>query len=150
MQKAVSQVELGNIIPLEPGFLPDPTRISRPIVRIHVLGPMRASSFMGDNILPRGRKARALLGCLCLAPGQRLSRSRIAAMLWDRVLDFQARASFRQAVRELVVAFGPLAPELITCDRETISLNTGLCWIDASALLAPELLAQNAHRSDLA
>ena len=150
MQKAVSQAELSNIIPLEPGFLPDPGKISRPIVRIHLLGPMRATSFMGDNILPRGRKARALLGCLCLAPGQRLSRSRIAAMLWDRVLDFQARASFRQAVRELVVAFGPLAPELITCDREIISLNTGLCWIDASALLAPEFSAQNAHRSDLA
>ena len=150
MQKAVSQAELSNVIPLEPGLLPDPGKISRPIVRIHLLGPMRASSFMGDNILPRGRKARALLGCLCLAPGQRLSRSRIAAMLWDRVLDFQARASFRQAVRELVVAFGPLAPELVTCDRETISLNTGLCWIDASALLAPEFPAQNAHRSDLA
>ena len=150
MQKAVSQAELSNIIPLESGLLPDPGKISRPIVRIHLLGPMRASSFMGDNILPRGRKARALLGCLCLAPGQRLSRSRIAAMLWDRVLDFQARASFRQAVRELVVAFGPLAPELVTCDRETISLNTGLCWIDASALLAPDFTAQNAHRSDLA
>lgn len=150
MQKAVSQAEFGNVIALEPGFLPDPARISRPIVRIHLLGPMRASSFMGDNILPRGRKARALLGCLCLASGQRLSRSRIAAMLWDRVLEFQARASFRQAVRELVVAFGPLASELIHCDRETISLNTGLCWIDAAALLAPELAAQNAHRGELA
>ena len=40
------------------------------IVRIHLLGSMRATSYLGDNILPRGRKARAILGCLCLAGGR--------------------------------------------------------------------------------
>jgi DNA-binding SARP family transcriptional activator/tetratricopeptide (TPR) repeat protein len=139
MQKAIAPAELENVIPLEQGPLPDLTRqVSRPIVRIHLLGPMRANSYMGDNILPRGRKARALLGCLCLAPGQRLARGRLASMLWDRVPEFQARASFRQAVRELVVAFGSFAPELIECDRENISLSTVACWIDVSALLSPE------------
>src|SRR5581483_9546012 len=76
----------------------------RPIVRIHLLGSMRATTFVGDDVLPRGRKARAVLGCLCLAAGARVPRSRLAAMLWDRVSDFQARASFRQAFRELIVA----------------------------------------------
>ena len=70
-------------------------------------------------------------------------------MLWDRVPDFQARASFRQAFRELVVAFGPLADELISADRETIALKTAVCWIDALAVLSPEV-AQGAHRSELA
>ena len=51
--------------------------------------------------------------------------------------------------RELVVAFGPLAKGLISADRETVVLNTELCWIDAVALLAPEV-AENAHRSELA
>jgi len=49
----------------------------------------------------------------------------------------QARTSFRQAFRELVVAFGPLANELIIAERETIRLNTDLCWIDALAVTAP-------------
>lgn len=107
-----------------------------PLVRIHILGPMSAMSFSGESVLPRGKRARAILGSLCLADGAPLRRGRLAALLWDRVPDFQARASFRQAFRELVVAFGPLAEDLISADRETIRLDTDQCWIDALALLA--------------
>jgi len=128
---------------------PIPTHApARPIVRIHLLGSRRATTFVGGNVLPRGRKARAVLGCLCLAAGTRVPRSRLAAMLWDRVPDFQARASFRQAFRELIVALGPLADELISSDRETVWLDANLCWIDALAVLGPS--AEHLHRSDLA
>src|SRR5258708_28034290 len=110
---------------------------AQPIVRIHILGTMRATTCLGDEVLPRGRKARALLGCLCLAGGERVKRRTLAVMMWDRVPVNQAHASFRQAFRELVVALGPLADELIVADRDTIRLNTSLCWIDALAILAP-------------
>ncbi len=113
-------------------------KVLRPSVRIHILGEMRALSYSGENILPRGKRARAILGSLCLSRGVPRRRSRLAAMLWDRVDDVQARASFRQAFRELVVAFGRFAGELIEADRETIRLKTDLCWIDASAFLAAE------------
>jgi DNA-binding SARP family transcriptional activator len=142
---------MGQVIPFV-GSAAAPARdseSSRVIARIHLLGPMRATSYLGQDILPRGRKARAILGCLCLASGKRVARSRLAAMLWDRVPEFQARASFRQSYRELVVAFGPLAKELISADRETIVLNTSACWIDSLAVLAPDF-AQNTHRSELA
>jgi len=121
---------------------------AQPIVRIHILGAMRATTCLGDEVLPRGRKARALLGCLCLAGGARLKRRTLAVMMWDRVPVDQAHASFRQAFRELVVALGPLADELIIADRDTIRLNADLCWIDALAILAPAP-SQNAAR-DLA
>jgi DNA-binding SARP family transcriptional activator len=138
------------VIPLDPDRSHQPKRKSgRPIARIQILGAMRATSYLGSDILPRGRKARAILGCLCLASGKRVARSRLAAMLWDRVPEFQARASFRQSYRELVVALGPLAKELISADRETIVLNTSACWIDSLAVLAPDF-AQNTHRSELA
>jgi DNA-binding SARP family transcriptional activator/Tfp pilus assembly protein PilF len=114
-----------------------PTRTAQPIVRIHILGPMRATTCLGDEVLPRGRKARALLGCLCLAAGERLQRRTLAVMMWDRVPPYQAHASFRQAFRELVVSLGSLADELIIADRDTIRLNTDLCWIDALAITAP-------------
>ncbi len=150
MQRRVSTAELQQVIPLEPVRAPEPNRQSaHAVARIQILGPMRATSYLGSDILPRGRKARAILGCLCVASGKRLARSRLAAMLWDRVPEFQARASFRQSFRELVVAFGPLADELISADRETIALKTADCWIDALAVLAPEF-AQGAHRSELA
>lgn len=150
MQRRISAAELQQVVPLDAVRAGAPNRHSgHAVARIQILGPMRATSYLGNDILPRGRKARAILGCLCVASGKRLSRSRLAAMLWDRVPEFQARASFRQSFRELIVAFGPLAKELISADRETIALKTADCWIDALAVLAPDF-AQGAHRSELA
>src|SRR5215467_6832861 len=83
---------------------------TRPIVRIHLLGSMRATSYLGADVLPRPQKARAALGYLCLASGARVPRTRIASMLWDRVSPDQARASFRsKALTELTAAMGALA-----------------------------------------
>jgi DNA-binding SARP family transcriptional activator/Tfp pilus assembly protein PilF len=121
---------------------------AHPIVRIHLLGPMRATSYLGDDVLPRAKKARAALGYLCLAFGARVPRARIASMLWDRVSAAQARTSFRQAVSELISATGPLATELIATGRATIRFNTDACWIDALALM--ESSSSDATRTDLA
>jgi DNA-binding SARP family transcriptional activator/Tfp pilus assembly protein PilF len=120
-----------------------------PIVRIHVLGSMRATTYLGADVLPRGKKARAILGYLSLAAGERASRSRLAAMLWDRGPDTQARSSFRHALHELSLAMGPLANELILADRETVTLNASLCWIDAAAMVAPETTSLTSSRSEL-
>src|ERR1043166_38950 len=86
----------------------------RPIVRIHLLGSMRATSYLGDDVLPRAKKARAVLAYLCLTPGARASRTRIATMLWDRVSANRARGNFSLALFELHSAMGPLASELIS------------------------------------
>src|SRR6202048_2355145 len=82
---------------------------AHPIVRIHLLGAMRATSYLGDDVLPRAKKARAALGYLCLAPGARVARARPASVRWDRVSADQARTSFRQAFCDLTSAMGPLA-----------------------------------------
>src|SRR5262249_5020902 len=121
---------------------------AHPIVRIHLLGPMRATSYLGDDVLPRAKKARAALAYLCLSFGARVPRARIACMLWDRVNAAQARTSFRQALGELISAMGPLAPELISTGRATVRLNTDACWIDALALL--EASSSDSTRTDLA
>jgi DNA-binding SARP family transcriptional activator len=121
---------------------------AHPVVRIHLLGPMRATSYLGEDVLPRAKKARAALGYLCLSFGARVPRARIASMLWDRVSAAQARTSFRQVLGELISAMGPLAPELIATGRATVRLNTDLCWVDALALLASS--SSDSTRSDLA
>jgi DNA-binding SARP family transcriptional activator len=128
------------------------TRVYRPtahpIVRIHLLGPMRATSYLGDDVLPRAKKARAALAYLCLAFGAPIPRSRLASMLWDRVSAAQARTSFRQALSELISAMGPLGAELVSTGRATVRLNTNACWVDALALL--ESSSSHASRADLA
>ena len=110
---------------------------------------MLATTYLGTDILPRGKKARAILGYLSLTAGQRIPRARLAAMLWDRAPDTQARSSFRQALHELLLAMGPLANELISADRETIKLNANLCWIDAAAILAAQTTSESSSRSEL-
>src|SRR5947207_854450 len=96
-----------NVVALVRAKMPEQTDLrqaGRPIVRIHLRGRMRATSYLGDDILPRGKKARAILGYLCLAAGERVPRSRLAGLLWDRVADASSRTSFRQALRELTTA----------------------------------------------
>lgn len=98
---------------------------------------MRATSYLGDDILPRSKKGRALLGYLCLAPGTKVPRLRLARMLWDQASDQLARASLRHALLDVCEAMGPLAAELISAGRTSIRLNTDACWIDAVAMLDP-------------
>src|SRR5215216_1200603 len=153
MSKRFLSTERSKVVQLDLGRTHDTGHqhgSARRLVRIHVLGSMRATTYLGADILPRGKKARALLGYLALAHAERVPRARLASLLWDRVPEVQARSSFRQALRELASAMGPLANELILADRETVKLNADLCWIDATAILAPDTGSSNSSRSDLA
>jgi DNA-binding SARP family transcriptional activator/Tfp pilus assembly protein PilF len=149
MSKKIAGKERNTVIQLGLGRGREVGGSDRPIVRIHVRGSMRATTYLGADVLPRGKKARAILGYLSLTAGQRVPRARLAAMLWDRTPDTQARSSFRQALHELLLAMGPLANELISADRETIKLNANLCWIDAAAILAAETTSESLSRGEL-
>jgi tetratricopeptide (TPR) repeat protein len=131
-----AEVTAGHCGPVPSGIIgaarqPTPCRIAR----IHLLGSMRATSYLGDDILPRGRKARALLACLCLAGGAEVPRIQLARLLWEQARDELALGSLRRALHELCSAMGPLAKELISPGRAAIRLNADVCWIDALALL---------------
>jgi TolB-like protein/cytochrome c-type biogenesis protein CcmH/NrfG len=136
----------GSVAPDIARLVPRPTACR--IARIHLLGPMRATSYLGDDILPRGKKARAMLAYLCLALGAKVPRIRLARMLWDQASDELARGSLRHALLEVCAAMGPLAAELISTGRAATRFNTDACWIDAVALL--ESSSPDSVRSDLA
>src|SRR5882724_3233042 len=142
-----------DVVPLKLGTiheLPSAHSSRQPLVRIHLLGSLRATTYLGDNILPRGRKTRAMLGYLCLAAGEQVARSRLSTLLWGRVPERQSRGSFRQALRELTAAMGPLAKELIHVDLDSVRLDPRCCWIDAIAVLSSEPAPSQSFRSDLA
>src|SRR5262249_42395282 len=106
------------------GARPERPRLrGRPLVRIHLLGPMQATTYLGENALPHGKRARAVLGYLCLAGGEHVSREQLARLLWDRVSPAAARTNLRQALHELAASFGALAKELIVTGREVVRLN---------------------------
>lgn len=121
-----------------------------PVLRVHLFGPLHVTSYLGDNMTPQGRKARAAFGYLCCHAGQRVPRSRLASLLWDRVPDRQARASLRQCLRELSETLEPLTEELLSIDGDFIKLETRGCWIDALAVLSSQPMLVDRIQADLA
>src|SRR6201997_4577728 len=121
MHSAVIGGHSGSVTPDIAGLVQRP--LACRIARIHLLGPMRATSYLGDDILPRSKKARALLGYLCLAPETKVARLRLARMLWEKTSDDHARGSLRHALLDVCDAMGPLAAELISAGRTAVRLN---------------------------
>jgi len=109
--------------------------------RLSTAGPFSlVHAATGADSSPPTRKARAILAFLCLQPGQRFTRERIATLLWGDRGEAQARASLRQALLEIRQATADGAP-LLQSAREHI-------WAE-TASLEPEALDQTSWaRSD--
>jgi TolB-like protein/DNA-binding SARP family transcriptional activator len=103
--------------------------------RIHLVGAMRAVAPDGVDFLPRGRKSRGLLACLCLAPEKRVNRARLVSLLWDRSADAQARMSLRQSLSELNGIVNRHVPGLLEIGRDSVRIDVGKCWVDALAII---------------
>jgi TolB-like protein/DNA-binding SARP family transcriptional activator len=109
--------------------------LPRPLPRIYLVGNMRAVAPSGADILPRGRKTRGLLAFLCLAQGERVSRSRLVGLLWDRSADAQARMSVRHSLSELNSIVNRHVPGLVEIGRDSVRIDVRKCWVDALAIL---------------
>jgi TolB-like protein/DNA-binding SARP family transcriptional activator len=109
--------------------------IPRALPRVYLVGTMRAVGPGGADLLPRGRKTRGLLACLCLAQGDRVSRSRLVGLLWDRSADAQARMSLRQSLSELNSIVNRHVPGLVEIGRDSVRIDVRKCWVDALAIL---------------
>jgi DNA-binding SARP family transcriptional activator len=94
-----------------------------------LFGPPAASA-PGCPPVPLGSKTLGLLAYLALEPGPH-SRESLATLLWSDSGDEDARASLRQALRQLRLAFG----DAIAADRQFVRLAAPL-ECDALAFLA--------------
>jgi TolB-like protein/DNA-binding SARP family transcriptional activator len=103
--------------------------------RIYLVGAMRAVAPAGADFLPRGRKTRGLLAFLCLSQGERVSRGRLADLLWDRSADAQARMSLRQSLSELNGIVNRHVSGLVEIGRDSVRIDVRKCWVDALAIL---------------
>lgn len=113
----------------------------RAVARICLLGPMRAIGGLGENILPKSRRGRAVLAVLCLSGGRPVDRGRLSGLLWDRVEEQHARASLRQVIGEFA-PFAELTNGAIAIGREEIQLDLSRCWVDALSFVgAPDTTA---------
>jgi len=113
-----------------------PTQVAaQMIVRLRLIGQMEARSFNSENVLPPGRKTRALLAILALSAPRPALRGRLADLLWSRRPEEQARASLRQEIHRLLVALAPAEGEILQVTRDHISLKPGAVWVDVHEVM---------------
>src|SRR5262245_11508547 len=119
-------------------------------LRLRVLGGFHLTGADGSDLSPPGKKLRALVALLALAPEDGWPRERLTAFLWGDRDDEQARGSLRQALAELRRSLGDAA---LQADRETVAFNPGAVSVDAQEFtgLATENVAQASalYRGDL-
>jgi TolB-like protein len=121
---------------------PTPFASPQPCLRLVLCGVMEAWTVASVNVLPRSRKARALLAILGLAKGAQVARLRLAELLWSRRGEEQRRGSLRQALHELQEALGPVGISLIEAKRDSLRLQAEHVWVDA---LAPSVTPAGPH-----
>src|SRR3978361_1358651 len=107
------------------------------VVRLRLIGRMEAWAIRSENILPKRRKARAMLAYVAMAFPRPVPRGRFAELLWSRRAQEQARSSLRQEIYWVLDALTPAETEIVAVTRDHLSLRAGVACIDAQEVLQP-------------
>ncbi len=99
--------------------------------RVNILGRFELRAPGGQEVALGARKSIALLALLAAAPGQRISRDRVAGLLWENMPDAQARGNLRQ----LLAATRRPAP-FLEADAGSIGFSAGMVETDLAAFEA--------------
>jgi DNA-binding SARP family transcriptional activator len=113
--------------------------VGRPELGISVIGQFRVLARDGEDLTPRGRKARALLAILALTPTRRRSRPALQDKLWsDRGSD-QGAASLRQTLSEIRRSFGERYRSCLISDMRGVGFAEGQVAVDLDTADLSEL-----------
>jgi DNA-binding SARP family transcriptional activator/TolB-like protein len=105
------------------------------VVRLRLIGQMEAWTLTSENVLPAGRKTRALLAVIALSSPRPALRGRLAELLWSRRPEEQARASLRQEIHRLLESLTPAGAEILQVTRDHLSLRPGVVWVDVEEVM---------------
>ncbi len=93
-----------------------------------MLGGFELHGADGGDLTPPGKKLRALVALLALAPAAGWPRERLTALLWGDRDEEQARGSLRQALAELRRILGD---SILLTDREMAAFDPAAARADA-------------------
>jgi DNA-binding SARP family transcriptional activator/TolB-like protein len=105
------------------------------VVRLRLIGQMEAWTLTSENVLPAGRKTRALLAAIALSSPRPALRGRLAELLWSRRPEEQARASLRQEIHRLLECLAPAGAEILVVTRDHLSLRPRIVWVDVEEVM---------------
>jgi TolB-like protein len=100
------------------------------VPRLELLGGFRLIGADEREIPVSGKKNRALLAILALAPGSSMTRQGIAGLLWSDRAEHQARNSLRQALVTLKADLAPLDPSPLVLQDDLVKLDPARVSID--------------------
>jgi TolB-like protein/Tfp pilus assembly protein PilF/DNA-binding winged helix-turn-helix (wHTH) protein len=110
------------------------------------LGGLELRSAGGRPFALKSRKARALLAILSTQRGLRMSRAKIASLLWSDRAEPQARGSLRQALADLRRSLGSAGADVVHSTAEMVELNGARVESDVAHF---ETLLAKRDRADL-
>src|SRR5262245_29730076 len=93
------------------------------VVQLRLLGPFDARDRLGRSPAISARKNRALIALLALSPPARMSRGKLASLLWSERAHGQARANLRQSLADLRKDMAAASVPIVLADDDSV-------WID--------------------
>jgi len=90
------------------------------LLQIDLLGDLQMRSSSGSLVTVSAKKSQALLAYLGVKPSQRVSREKIASLLWSSTGPDQARQSLRQTLSTLRKELAQLSPEKILIEENDL------------------------------
>src|SRR5271155_5798122 len=126
---------MADIVQPMPGLATASDTAGQVVVRLRLIGQMEAWSLTSENVLPQGRRPRALLAVVALSAPRPALRGRLAEHLWSRRPEEQARASLRQEIHRLLDALSPAETDILVITRDHLTLRPGAVWIDVEEVM---------------
>ncbi len=129
------------------------------VLQLDLLGDLQMRSASGSLLTISAKKSQALMAYLGVKPSQRVSREKIASLLWSSTGPDQARQSLRQTLSTLRKELAQLSPDekILIEENDLLGFHESLVECDVAAfesLVAAgteEALTQASHlyRGDL-
>jgi DNA-binding SARP family transcriptional activator/TolB-like protein len=117
------------------GSVAQPSSAGQVVVRLSLIGQMDAWTVTGANVLPAGRKTRALLAAIAMNLPRPAPRGRLADLLWSRRPEEQSRASLRQEIHRLREVLQPAGPGVLHVTRDHVTLRPDAVWMDVDEVM---------------
>lgn len=105
------------------------------ILKIQCLGDLQMRSASGAMVSLAAKKAQALIIYLAIKPGQRVSRDKVAMLLWSSTGPEQGRQSLRQTLSTLRKDLQSVSPDskILLEENDLLGVDETLMEVDSAA-----------------
>ncbi|MBL8702166.1 MAG: hypothetical protein JNK67_27525 [Alphaproteobacteria bacterium] len=105
------------------------------VAKIQLIGSIRVVDHLEVDILPAGRRPRAILAITAMSLGDKVSRNTLIDLLWGRSSEREARQSLRTALSTLKSSLNRHGFDVVDSDNDHVWISAERSRIDVAELL---------------